>query len=97
MKFKINCSISMKSGDVKNISWEEVDPKIAQKDKDTGKVVREMDATEKEVTLEFRKFFIQSMKDGEPLSFSDDNGNVHVIDSKEVEGIEFDVGEIDEV
>lgn len=91
MNFDMKAVFRFKNGHDKTVKWVERNPKIAQKSKDTGEVVREIELSDKELAIEYRKFFLKKKEEGKPISLNDIDGTVHIIDVNEVYDITLNI------
>lgn len=74
----------------KKVTWVEKNPRVAQKDKETQEVVREIPLTDWEVKQEYRRLFVKYMNEGKAVSLEDADGKVFIIHLGEVCDIELD-------
>ncbi len=94
MSIDVLVEFIFKSGKTKTISWIEPEPKLIQKDKDTGEVVREVPMTPSELKREVLNRLLS--QDDKRLVMEGKNKNLVYIDLTEVASVTVDAWETSE-
>ncbi|ATO48560.1 hypothetical protein P4V86_03360 [Brevibacillus laterosporus] len=84
------------NGKKKTVTWVESNPIIQQKEKETGKVIREIPLNADEVKQEYRRLFTKHKNEGKAITLEDTDDVAHIIDLTEVRDIELTAQEEDE-
>ena len=86
MKAKITVKMYFRNSSLyRKISWIEVEPKLIEKDKETGKIIKEVTLHNPEELREvYQEQLREMMADGNVIITADEAGKGYIIDMKDV-------------